>query len=77
MKITESITAHVTLKDVETMIRENALKEGYDVVKITPEYEVKRESTDPRDYSTPGIRHIGGFKVDLKRRTVGGNLYDR
>jgi hypothetical protein len=68
MKITESITAHVTMNDVENMIAENAKKEGYDVVKVTPQYQ-KQYSPDPRDSGLVTGHIVVGFKVDLKRRS--------
>ena len=74
INITESITSNVSLKDVEAMIKEAAAREGYDVIKVTPQYDYKNSrssSYDPRDIytSTSGsTRDLTGFKVDLKRR---------
>jgi hypothetical protein len=81
LKITESITANVSMEDVKQMIRENALKEGYDVVKISPEYK-KNYSPDPRDSGLVTGYDVTGFKVDLKRKDTytprlgGSNVYN-
>jgi hypothetical protein len=67
MKITESITAHLSMTEVGKMIEEHALKEGYQVVKITPEY-IKEYSRDPRESGTVTGQTLTGFRVDLKRK---------
>jgi hypothetical protein len=69
MKITESITANISLKEIEAMIQENASKEGYDVTKVTPEYE-KEYSRDPRESGMVTGQKLTGFKVDLRRKQV-------
>ena len=38
LRITENITANVSLKDIEGLIRQSALKDGYDVIRIEPTY---------------------------------------
>lgn len=84
MKITESITANVSMADIEKMINENARKEGYEVIKVTPEYK-KQYSSDPRDSGMSTGQVLAGFRVDLKRkheptkREPGGSntYYDR
>lgn len=74
--ITESITADVSIKELEKMIMESAAKDGYDVVSITPQYKYARSHSNSKSYtqsdmfsSTTGTsREFSGFKVDLKRR---------
>jgi hypothetical protein len=84
MKITESITANMSMADIEQLINENARKEGYEVVKVTPEYK-KEYSRDPRESGMVTGQILTGFKIDLKRkheptkRDLGGSniYYDR
>lgn len=67
MKITESITANLTLKEIEAMIQENVSKEGYDVIKITPDYKAEYWH-DPRESGMRMGETLVGFKVDLRRK---------
>jgi hypothetical protein len=67
MKITESITANLSMADIEKMINDNAKQEGYEVVRVTPEYK-KQYSNDPRDNGMVTGQTLTGFRVDLKRK---------
>lgn len=67
LKITESITADISLKEIEAMIQEVASKEGYDVTKVIPQYE-KEYSRDPRESGMVIGQKIIGFKVDMRRK---------
>ena len=67
MKITESITAHINMKEIEEMIQENASKEGYDVTEVIPEY-VNEYSHDPRESGMVTGSVLTGFKVNLRRK---------
>lgn len=67
MKVTESITAHINMDEIRQMIQESASNEGYDVVKVTPEYQ-KQYSNDPRESGMITGQTLVGFKIDLKRK---------
>lgn len=67
MKITETITASLNMTDITELIKESASKEGYDVVKVTPDYENQYAQDRFRDGQVIGTKLIG-FKVDLKRK---------
>lgn len=64
LKITENITANVSLKDIEALIKESARKDGYDVMQVTPTYNSGYH--DQRGGSSP--RQFSGLKVDLRRK---------
>jgi hypothetical protein len=67
MKITENITSHLTLEDVEELIKLDAAKEGYDVIKITPQFEDEYAADRFRDGEIVGKKFMG-FNIDLKRK---------
>ena len=75
LRITENITANVSLKDIEGLIRQSALKDGYDVIRIEPTYGTTSVK-DPRD-SYGSTRDVTGFKVDLKRRVASFDPHNR
>jgi hypothetical protein len=75
LRITENITANVSLKDIEGLIKESARKDGYDVIKITPVYG-STSSKDQRD-TYGSVRDFTGFKVDLKRRVASFDPHNR
>lgn len=75
LRITENITANVSLKDIETLIKQSALKDGYDVTAITPSYGLI-QSKDQRD-AYGSVRDFTGFKVDLKRRVASFDPHNR